>query len=124
MFGYININEETLPEEGKRAYRAYYCGLCRKLKENCGTKGQMMLAYDMTFLIVLLSGLYELPSQKDSFTCALHPAKKRTAFLNEATDYAADMNLILGYFHLLDDWKDEKNAAKKRITKTVRICKV
>ena len=115
MFGYININEETLPEEGKKAYRAYYCGLCRKLKENCGTKGQMLLAYDMTFLIVLLSGLYELPGEKETFTCALHPAKKRAAFLNEATDYAADMNLILGYYHLLDDWKDEKNSTKKRM---------
>ena len=57
MFGYININQKELTEEGKKAYQAYYCGLCRQLKSNCGTKGQMLLAYDMTFLIVLLTGL-------------------------------------------------------------------
>ena len=60
MFGYININREELSDENKKAYQAYYCGLCRKLKENCGTKGQMLLNYDMTFLVVLLTGLYRM----------------------------------------------------------------
>ena len=115
MFGYVNINQETLSREDKKAYQAYYCGLCRKLKMNCGAKGQMMLAYDMTFLIVLLTGLYELPDEKSSFTCAIHPGKKRTAFLNEATDYAADMNLILGYHNLLDDYRDEGTVVKKKL---------
>ena len=27
MFGYININQKELTEEGKKAYQAYYCGL-------------------------------------------------------------------------------------------------
>ena len=53
MFGYININGLELSEENKKAYQAYYCGLCRKLKADCGTKGQMLLSYDLTFLIVL-----------------------------------------------------------------------
>ena len=82
MFGYININQKELTEEGKKAYQAYYCGLCRQLKSNCGTKGQMLLAYDMTFLIVLLTGLYELPNEKTKFTCALHPTQKRIAWIN------------------------------------------
>lgn len=115
MFGYVNINQETLSKEDKKAYQAYYCGLCRRLKTNCGTKGQMMLAYDMTFLIVLLTGLYELPDEKQSFSCAIHPGKKRTAFLNEATDYAADMNLILGYHNLLDDYRDDGKTMKKKL---------
>ena len=64
MFGYININRNQLTEESKEAYQAYYCGLCQKLRNNFGAKGQMLLNYDMTFLIVLLTGLYELESQK------------------------------------------------------------
>ena len=32
MFGYININKSQLSEEERKAYQAYYCGLCRKLK--------------------------------------------------------------------------------------------
>ena len=41
-----------------RKYKAYYCGLCRKLKEDYGTMGQMTLTYDMTFAIILLASLY------------------------------------------------------------------
>ena len=37
MFGYININKSQLSEEERKAYQAYYCGLCRQLKSNCGT---------------------------------------------------------------------------------------
>ena len=117
MFGYININGSGLSEESKKAYQAYYCGLCRQLKADCGTKGQMMLSYDLTFLIVLLTGLYELENKESEFTCPLHPTKRRTAYINEATEYAADMNLILAYHNLIDDWKDEKSYAKKALVK-------
>lgn len=117
MFGYININQKELSDESKRAYQSYYCGLCRKLKSSCGTKGQMLLNYDMTFLIVLLTGLYELENEEVDFTCPLHPTKKRTAWLNEATDYAADMNVILAYYNMLDDWKDEKSYTKRAFAK-------
>lgn len=117
MFGYININQKDLSEESKKIYQAYYCGLCQKLKTNCGTKGQMLLSYDLTFLIVLLTGLYELENTETEFTCPLHPTKKRNAYINEATEYAADMNLILAYQNLLDDWKDEKSYTKKAFVK-------
>lgn len=117
MFGYININQKELSEESKKIYQAYYCGLCQKLKTNCGTKGQMLLSYDLTFLIVLLTGLYELENTETEFTCPLHPTKKRTAYINGATEYAADMNLILAYQNLLDDWKDEKSYTKKAFVK-------
>lgn len=117
MFGYININQSELTEENKKAYQAYYCGLCRRLKTNCGTKGQMLLNYDMTFLIVLLTGLYELEKESSEITCALHPTKKRTVWMNDATDYAADMNLILAYHNMVDDWKDDKAYTKMAFVK-------
>lgn len=117
MFGYININDKELSLENKKAYQAYYCGLCRKLRSSCGTRGQMLLNYDMTFLIVLLTGLYELDNEESSFTCALHPMKKQTAYVNEATSYAADMNVILAYQNFEDDWKDERSYAKRAFMK-------
>ena len=109
MFGYININGAELSEECKKAYQSYYCGLCQRLKSNCGTKGQMLLSYDLTFVIVLLTGLYELENDSTEFTCPLHSLNKRTALINEATDYAADMNLVLAYHNMLDDWKDDRS---------------
>lgn len=117
MFGYININRSELTEENKKAYQAYYCGLCRALKTNCGAKGQMLLDYDMTFMIVLLTGLYELENEASEITCALHPTKKRTVWINEVTSYAADMNLVLAYHNLIDDWKDDKAYTKKAFAK-------
>ncbi len=109
MFGYINVNSKELSEENKNIYQSYYCGLCQRLRAHCGAKGQVLLNYDMTFLIVLLTGLYESENEEAQFTCALHPAKKRTSRINEITDYAAAMNVVLAYQNMMDDWKDDKN---------------
>lgn len=113
MFGYVNINRNELSDENKKIYQGYYCGLCQKLKEVSGRKGQMLLNYDMTFLVVLLTGLYELEEKSTDFVCALHPTKKRTARINEATEYAADMNIILSYQNFEDDWRDNRSYSKK-----------
>ena len=112
MFGYVNVNGKELSDEDRNTYQSYYCGLCRSLKENFGSKGQMLLNYDMTFLIVLLTGLYEFEEEKGSFTCAIHPLKKRDSIQSEITDYAAHMNVILAYYNLVDDWKDEKKLTR------------
>lgn len=112
MFGYIEVNRKELTQENIQVYQSYYCGLCRCLKNSCGAKGQMLLNYDMTFLIVLLTGLYEVESENLSFTCKLHPIKKRKALVNEISGYAADMNVLLAYHNLMDDWKDEKKLVK------------
>lgn len=117
MFGYININGSGLSEENKKAYQAYYCGLCQQLKTGCGRKGQILLSYDLTFLVVLLTGLYELEKSEMEFICPLHPTKKKTAYINDATEYAADMNLVLAYHNLVDDWKDDHSYAKKALVK-------
>lgn len=75
----------------------------------------MLLNYDMTFLVVLLTGLYELEDKSTDFVCALHPTKKRTARINEATEYAADMNIILSYQNFEDDWRDNRSYSKKHL---------
>ena len=115
MFGYINVNGKELSEENKNIYQSYYCGLCRNLREFCGTKGQALLNYDMTFLVVLLTGLYEPDTDEKEFTCMLHPIKKRKARSNEIEHYAAQMNVLLAYYNLVDDWNDEKSYTKKTI---------
>ena len=67
----------------------------------------------MTFLVVLLTGLYEANTDSRNFTCALHPIKRRTSFSNEITDYAAAMNVALAYHNLMDDWRDDHSVPKK-----------
>lgn len=115
MFGYINVNREKLKPEDAGMYQSYYCGLCQVLKDEFGRKGQILLNYDMTFLIVLLTGLYELEDKETEFICPLHPARKRLARCNEATSYAAAMNVLLSAKNFEDDWKDNHSVAKKAL---------
>lgn len=119
VFGYININRSILREEDRCSYQGYYCGLCRELKARFGAKGQALLNYDMTFLIVLLTGLYELEDKRGDAACALHPVKGREMISNAATEYAADMNLLLAYHKLLDDWRDDRSVAKLALSKAL-----
>lgn len=107
MFGYIAINKAEMKFRDFDIYHAYYCGLCKDLKERYGRSGQITLSYDMTFLIILLSGLYEPPAEDSIRNCVAHPFQKHAARTNEITQYAADMNIVLFYYKCLDDWTDE-----------------
>jgi Asp-tRNA(Asn)/Glu-tRNA(Gln) amidotransferase C subunit len=94
--------------------------LCKALSKNCGAKGQLLLNYDVTFLVVLLTGLYEPKEESREFVCALHPFRKRAISENSITEYAADMNVMLAYFNMVDDWKDERQVAKKAMADRLR----
>ncbi len=107
MFGYIAINKAEMKLKDYDMYQSYYCGLCQRLKENHGRSGQITLSYDMTFLIVLLTGLYEPETETRTVTCMAHPLNKHIARTNLYSDYAADMNLVLSYYKCKDDWNDE-----------------
>ncbi len=109
MFGYIAINKAEMKFKDYDVYHSYYCGLCRCLKERYGIRGQVTLSFDMTFLIVLLTGLYEPETSRETVRCIAHPLEKHTARMNEFTEYAAAVNLILSYYKCKDDWDDERS---------------
>ena len=109
MFGYVQAYRPELKMKEFYKYKAYYCGLCKVLREKYGFLGQMTLTYDMTFLVMLLTSLYEEKTQREESRCLVHPMKKQKMLYNEITEYAADMNIILVYFHFMDDWQDEKS---------------
>lgn len=115
MFGYVNANKKSLSEKDKEIYQSYYCGLCQKLKEIAGNKGQVLLNYDVTFLCLLLSGLYEPEEKSRLFTCALHPKKKKLVISSEIMEYGAYMDVVLSYYNLLDDYEDDGRKAKKKL---------
>ena len=113
MFGYIIVNKQEMKFREFELYQSYYCGFCRKLKEKYGIRGQLTLSYDMTFLILLLSGLYEAQETAGSCKCVAHPFDRHSTRSNQFTEYAADMNVILTYYHCMDDWEDEKKLLKR-----------
>ena len=120
MFGYINVNKKELSDENRECYKAYYCGLCQQLKKECGARGQFLLNYDMTFLVVLLTGLYEPEEVQRSFICKAHPTKKHITRTNDITEYASCMNIALAYHNLMDDWRDGRNYTKKAYAKMIK----
>lgn len=112
MFGYITASVDMLSQEEKNRYGAVYCGLCYALKERHGQISRLTLNYDMTLLILVLSSLYEPEEQSWESRCIMHPSKKRSFCRNKITDYAADINLLLGWWNCMDDWEDEKKLAR------------
>ena len=112
MFGYVTINPKSLPEEEHKRFRACYCGLCHVLGKEHGNIGRMTLSYDMTFLAMLLSSLYEPDENpKTRATCPARPWKKTDIAFSKPFAYAADMNIAYAYFKALDDISDENKAA-------------
>lgn len=109
MFGYVVINKPELKIKEFDIYNSYYCGLCHTLKKRHGLTGQITLTYDMTFLSLLLSSLYDSDITETYHRCIIHPFHKHRMLHSEYTDYVADMNVILAYYKSLDDWKDDHN---------------
>lgn len=110
MFGYIIVNKPELKIKEFDEYMAFYCGLCRTLKEKYGLRGQISLSYDLTFLAVFLTGLYEEETKDLPCKCVFHIWEKRHKKENQFLEYAADMNILLTYYKCRDDWKDERKA--------------
>lgn len=120
MFGYIVVNKPEMKFREFDLYQSYYCGLCKSLKERYGARGQMTLSYDMTFLALLLTSLYEPKTAKGHRRCAAHPVEKHLYRQNEFTDYAADMNILLSYEKCVDDWNDEHKIKKRLMAELLK----
>lgn len=127
MFGYIIINQGDMKFKEFDIYHSYYCGLCQTLNRQYGKAGQFTLTYDMTFLVMLLSSLYEPETQSGKVKCIAHPFERHTVRTNEFSAYGADMNVLFTYYKCMDDWKDEKKITRLTYGKLLkrsyrRIC--
>lgn len=109
MFGYVTIDKPEMKIRDYYQYKGYYCGLCHELRDVYGIRGQMTLTYDMTFVVILLSSLYEEKTEMATRRCGVHPVRKIPILRGAMTRYGADMNILLTYYHFMDDWQDEKS---------------
>lgn len=108
MFGYVRINKMDLTFREFDVYKGYYCGLCKYLKQNHGEISRLSLNYDITFLILLLTSVYRPKSNITQEVCIANPIKKKARIVNEVTEYAASMNVLLTYYKLEDNLHDDK----------------
>ena len=120
MFGYVTPLKEELKIHEYTTFKSYYCGLCFHLKKEFGNLPRMVLNYDMTFLALLLDSLSETPVNTQMKKCLTSPLKKKPVILeNEALFYAANINLSLVYYKLLDDILDDRSLKSKLLALTL-----
>lgn len=115
MFGYVNVNQPELRLREYDRYRGFYCGLCRSMKENYGIHSRLSLSYDITFLVLLLTSLYEPETTARHFRCPIHPVGKRLMLQNRFSDYGADMNLLCAWY-LTEDKLLDADSVKDKVT--------
>ena len=113
MFGYVVVNKAEMKFKEFDVYQSFYCGLCKCLKERGGNVSRLALTYDMTFVYMLLTGLYEPETTCSPCKCVLHPLEKRTMRRNAYAEYVADMSVLMTCYKCRDDWQDEKKVTAK-----------
>lgn len=111
MFGYVAANGAELDKVQKKRYSAVYCGICRQMRRDGTQLARIGLSYDMAFLALLLMSLYEPEETVGGHACVVHPLRPYCD--NVYIRYAADMNLLLGYYKCMDDYEDEGKFSAK-----------
>ena len=94
MFGYVRINKMDLTFREYEHYKAYYCGLCKYLKRNHTELSRMTINYDITFLIVLLSSIYQPSAQVFHEKCIVDPVKKKKHSTNKSAPFLQDKRFL------------------------------
>ena len=120
VFGYVIGKKDSMTQEELLRYQGYYCGLCKALEKEYGQLERMSLNYDMTFLALFLSALYEPEETSESCKCVFHGMKQKPIIHNEYIDYAAAMTVALTYHKCLDDWNDERKFTSQQYGKLLQ----
>ena len=113
MFGYVRINKMDLTFREYEHYRAYYCGLCKTLKKDYTEISRVSINYDITFLILILTSVYQPKSEIFYEKCLVNPLKDKKHMTNEFSEYVAAMNILLTYYKLEDNVVDRGDLKDK-----------
>jgi hypothetical protein len=108
MFGYIMPEKPELKIKEYELFRGYYCGLCKSMGKSFGNISRFTLNYDSVFLGLLLSSVHnEAPVLKKE-GCFANPFKKKWIVKDSPhIDFAADISVLLTYYKLKDNIRDE-----------------
>lgn len=114
MFGYIMPDKPELKIKEFEMFRGYYCGLCKSMGRSFGTISRFALNYDSVFLGLLLSSVHnEVPVLRKE-GCIANPLKKKWVVKESRhIDFAADINVLLTYYKLRDNIRDEGGIAPR-----------
>lgn len=112
MFGYIQIEKDSLLLREIKAYRGFYCGLCHVLKSEYGGLARALLSYDCAFAALLLAVANGAGYERlKRGSCSVNPIGRKEPLIKDCDElrFAAALNVILAYYSLEDKWTDNKN---------------
>lgn len=116
MFGYILPLREELKVKDWERFRAVYCGLCRTMGQRCGQLSRLLLSYDFTFLALLLGA----DGGEECCRCPGAPCRGRRCLgQDKALELAADESMILAWWKLQDQLRDEPALSPKGVAARV-----
>lgn len=113
MFGFVVANRDELTKEQMKRYQQIYCGICRRIRMQHSGACRFALNYDLVFLALLLTSLYEPKEITGKRACNFHPIRPRAWADNLYISYCADMNVALSYYKSLDDLHDDHKLISK-----------
>lgn len=107
MLGYIVTKKSELKVREAELYKAYYCGVCKSLSKRYGQIPRFTLSYDAAFLALVLDSIFEDGELLTNEGCIANPFKKKPIAHSQNIDFAADIMIILTWYKILDDIRDE-----------------
>lgn len=120
MLGYVVSYKPEMKVREAEMYKGYYCGVCKSISRRYGQLPRMVLSYDAALLAILIDCTFENIEDFTKEGCIINPFKKKIIISSDAVDYAADAMLLLAWYKLLDDVKDEGKASAKILTGTMK----
>ena len=121
MFGYINCDESLLDSKQRDIIGSFYCGLCMALKKHFGNSARIFTNIDCTYAYMLISSACDTEIDIKKQRCFLHPLSKRNiAYVDdELSQKISSATILISYYKLLDDCKDEKKNLTKKTMRAI-----
>lgn len=116
MFGYVQPLKSELKIKEYEAFKGYYCGLCKAIKEKYTNLARFMLNYDCAVLSLILSSMSDEVPKAGRELCIASPVKKKTVIHSRESEYAATVNVLLGYAKIKDAAEDDKKISARLLS--------
>ena len=116
MFGYIQPLKPELKVKELEAYKGYYCGLCKAIREKYTHAARFMLNYDCAALSLLISSMSDEDLTVRQERCVASPLKKKTVVHSREAGYAATVNVLLGCARIDDTAVDDHKLSARALS--------
>jgi hypothetical protein len=120
MFGYVQPLKPELKVKELEAYKGYYCGLCKAIRDRYSHAARFMLNYDCAVLSLLLASMSEEMPEVNRERCIASPVKHKTVVHAREAAYAATVNVLLGCAKIDDNAADEHKLSARTLSLVYR----